>query len=297
MPLDYAYRVSPESISVHCLPSSPHAGAFFTWSNAHPSYDKVLELIRARAPSADLFPLMNLINAVNEAFMEHGNITVTREGVHYKGKLIHNALTQRIMQTIELDLDVTPTVLFMDKLFQNPRREAVISLFDFLEKNNVPLTEEGNFVAYKKVRSDYMDCYSGTIDNHPGQEPTVEPWEVDADRDNACSSGLHVCSKEYLPHFGGQRIVVVEVNPAHVVAVPRDYNCAKMRVYKYKVIGELTDQTTGIGGLEKSPITMRSPTPGVDWFNIPKNDAPAGTFDDDVDPDDDDDEDWNDGYI
>jgi hypothetical protein len=33
--------------------------------------------------------------------------------------------------------------------------------------------------------------------------------------------------------------VVVEVNPANVVAVPYDYNFAKMRVCEYKVVEEI----------------------------------------------------------
>jgi len=299
---DYAYRISPDSISVHCLPDSPHPGACYTWQKSDPRYEQVLDLIRSVATAADIYPLMNKVEFVASAFAEHADITVTRDGVFYKGKPIHNTLTDRIMHFIELQLDAGPLVNFMAKLYQNHRREAVLSLFDFLERNNVPITEEGNFVAYKKVRSDYLDCHSGTIDNHPGQEPSVDPWEVDPDRDNACSNGLHVCSKEYLPHFGngaGDRVVVVEVSPAHVVAVPRDYNCAKMRVFRYKVIGELADLDVGIHHLESSPLAVPGAAlEGVVWHNDPLTTSRAYDEDDDDDgPNYDDDEDeGDDGY-
>jgi hypothetical protein len=53
---------------------------------------------------------------------------------------------------------------------------------------------------------------------------------------------LHVCADEYLKGYANgtdARTLVVEVNPADVVAVPYDYNFAKMRVCEYKVLSEI----------------------------------------------------------
>jgi len=53
---------------------------------------------------------------------------------------------------------------------------------------------------------------------------------------------LHVCADEYLQGYANHseaRTLVVEVNPAHVVAVPYDYNFAKMRVCEYTVLNEI----------------------------------------------------------
>jgi hypothetical protein len=63
---------------------------------------------------------------------------------------------------------------------------------------------------------------------------------VDEDPDRTCSHGLHVCSFDYLPHFShaNGHVVVCKVNPADVVAIPRDYNNTKMRVCRYEVVGE-----------------------------------------------------------
>ena len=43
----------------------------------------------------------------------------------------------------------------------------------------------------------------------------------------------------YLNHFGGERTVIVKINPRDVVSIPTDYNEAKGRACRYEVIGEL----------------------------------------------------------
>jgi hypothetical protein len=51
--------------------------------------------------------------------------------------------------------------------------------------------------------------------------------------------GLHFCSRDYLSHFGGERIMILKINPRDVVSIPVDYNAAKGRACRYEVIGEL----------------------------------------------------------
>ena len=68
---------------------------------------------------------------------------------------------------------------------------------------------------------------------------TMERNAVDDDKDRTCSSGLHFCSKDYLGHFGGERIMILKINPRDVVSIPSDYNDSKGRACRYEVIGEL----------------------------------------------------------
>ena len=68
--------------------------------------------------------------------------------------------------------------------------------------------------------------------------------EVDENPDNHCSSGFHVGAWEYASSFG-ERVVLVEVDPADVVSVPNDYNAQKCRVTKYKVLSDLTAPING----------------------------------------------------
>jgi hypothetical protein len=71
---------------------------------------------------------------------------------------------------------------------------------------------------------------------------TMDRSKVDDDPQHTCSSGLHVCADEYLKGYAtgsDNRTLVVEVNPADVVAVPYDYNFSKMRVCRYKVLAQI----------------------------------------------------------
>jgi hypothetical protein len=77
------------------------------------------------------------------------------------------------------------------------------------------------------------------MDNSVGQIVEMERHEVNDNKDQTCSTGLHFCGMSYLSNFGGERTVIVKVNPADVVSIPSDYNDAKGRACRYEVIGEL----------------------------------------------------------
>jgi hypothetical protein len=98
-------------------------------------------------------------------------------------------------------------------------------------------------IAFKKIREDYKDIFTGKFDNSPGQTVEVPRKMVDEDSARACSYGLHICSSSYLPLFGamsGSRVVKVSVDPKDFVAVPSEYDDAKARVCKYTVLYDYT---------------------------------------------------------
>jgi hypothetical protein len=78
---------------------------------------------------------------------------------------------------------------------ENPSYRAVNELYGFLEKNRLPITPDGHFLAYKKVRDDYKDIHSGTMDNSVGKIVEMERNQVNDDKNQTCSSGLHFCSE------------------------------------------------------------------------------------------------------
>lgn len=216
-------------------------GKTYTVKADHPNFKKVKDYLKTDNHSADeLLALVDIRKAVET--QSSGKVKIVGSTVQYDGKPVHSVLTTRIITMLGEGFGVDPMLKFMDKLYTNPSYRAVNGLYDFLEATNIPLTPEGNFLAYKKVRSDYLDIHSGTMDNSVGKTVSMPRSQVNEDPDVTCSSGLHVCSESYLPHFGGyhgNRVVICEVNPANVVAIPRDYNNAKMRVCEYKVIGEV----------------------------------------------------------
>jgi hypothetical protein len=145
----------------------------------------------------------------------------------------------------------------MENLMTNPSKRAVDELYGFLEKNSLPITPDGHFLAYKKVRNDYLDIHSGTMDNSVGKIVEMERNEVDDNKDRTCSSGLHFCSQDYLPHFGNgsdNRVVILKINPRDVVSIPSDYNNAKGRACRYEVVGEIGNEGDQIDGAFNKPV-------------------------------------------
>lgn len=203
----------------------------------HPNYDRILEAIR----NSDWDSIPDLVD-VTRAVQAYANglITVVDGDVYYDGRPFHNALADRLLEMLKQGFPVEPLCNFLGNLKDNPSKRAVDELYGFLEKNMLPITPDGHFLAYKRVRADFKDIHSGTMDNSVGQVVTMPRNEVDENAQNTCSSGLHFCSLDYLPHFGrshGNNVVIVKINPRDVVSIPVDYNNAKGRACRYEVVG------------------------------------------------------------
>ena len=207
-----------------------------TISKTHITYQKVLDAIKAQ----DWDVVKDVIEPKKVVLnYGQGNVSVQGDKLFWKGQELHGALSRRMIQMLQDGFPIEPFVNFMENLYQNPSKRAVSELYGFLEKNNLPITPDGHFLAYKKVREDFLDVHSGTMDNSVGKVVEMERNQVDDDKDRTCSTGLHFCSQEYLNHFGGERTVIVKINPRDVVSIPSDYNDSKGRACRYEVIGEL----------------------------------------------------------
>lgn len=160
--------------------------------------------------------------------------------VFYKDSPVGGVLEERMLTMLDEGFSLIPMSRFLANLQNNPSKRVVDQLYEFLEKGKNPLTEDGCFLAYKAVRGDFKDIHSGTFDNSIGKVIEMPRNRVDEDPDRTCSQGLHVCSFDYLPYFShaGGHVVVCKVNPADVVAIPRDYKNTKMRVCRYEVVSE-----------------------------------------------------------
>jgi len=202
----------------------------------HPNFDRVLEAIR-NDDWSDMEELVDVSRAVEQ--YANGLVTVVDGDVYFDGRPFHNAVADRLLDMLKGGFPVEPLVNFLTNLKENPSRTAVNELYGFLEKNSLPITPDGHFLAYKKVRADFKDIYTGNMDNSVGQVVSMLRNEVDENASNTCSSGLHFCSLEYLPHFGrsgNDNVVILKINPKDVVSIPTDYNNAKGRACRYEVV-------------------------------------------------------------
>lgn len=228
--MSYPFLIQGDNVVV-VVDNKPH-----TINKTHITYQKVVDAIKAgdwEAVKESIEPKKVVLNYGN------GNVSIQGETLFWKGKELHTTLAVKMIDMLKEGFPIEPMVNFMDNLYQNPSKRAVDELYGFLEKGNLPITPDGHFLAYKKVRANYMDVHSGTMDNSVGQIVEMERFNVDDNKDNTCSTGLHFCSKDYLNSFGGERTVIVKINPRDVVSIPSDYNATKGRACRYEVVGEL----------------------------------------------------------
>jgi hypothetical protein len=209
--------------------------------NTHRNFEAIEQAVINGGPIELIKDLIDTGKEIRE-FIQldvKGDVTVQAGEVLYKGEPVHGALSTRILALKDKGFDIKPFILFMENLYNNQSYRAVNELYGFLEACNLPITEDGHFLSYKKITEDYKDCYTRTIDNSIGAIVEMPRYKVNEDSEETCSYGLHVCSWEYLSKYIGERTVLVKVCPSSVVAVPKDYNNSKMRVCKYEVIGEI----------------------------------------------------------
>ena len=165
---------------------------------------------------------------------EHGTV------VCLNGEPIPETLNLRMQKMATAGENPAPVLRFWSRLKKNPSYRSVKQLWDFMQHVGIPLTETGHLLAYKAVNADYSDKYTGKFDNHPGVVNEMPRNHISDDSDSACAYGFHIGSISYAQEYGGGcgRMVIVKVDPEHVVSVPKDESCRKMRVCKYEVVGE-----------------------------------------------------------
>jgi len=210
-----------------------------TINDSHVYFDEIMDAIRDDDEDA-VREMIDVPTRITN--YSRGRVTVDSDVVYWDGEVMHNALSNKIVSMLKEGFDITPLANFMTNLMLNPSSRAVTELYGFLEKGNMPITSDGCFLAYKKVRDDYKDVHSGTFDNSVGQRVRMERNQVDDVADNHCSNGLHFCSLDYLSSFGGDRVMILKINPANVVSIPTDYNLTKGRTCAYEVIGEVEQE-------------------------------------------------------
>ena len=125
------------------------------------------------------------------------------------------------------------------------RTHSVEDLLKFLERGDLPITDDGRIVFYKILckktgKFGYVDCHTGNVQQGPNVEVRMSESLVDPNRRNECSNGLHVARRQYLGSFRGDVCFLGSLAPEDVVAVP-NYDANKMRVCAYQLHFLLSD--------------------------------------------------------
>ena len=192
----------------------------------------------------------------------HGKVKVTKEGVFYKGNKVENSLTAKILELLEHGKKVDSMLRFMDNLYQQPDVNTVNRVYDWINSGRYTITSDGCICGYKVVRSNYTDKHTGKVDNHLGARPLMARSAVDPSEYVECSVGFHVCVREYIGSFysDGDHIMLVKVNPADIVASPRNFGHRKFRCWTYEVFAEVsTDEIDNLRSVTEDAALMLQP--------------------------------------
>lgn len=228
---------------------------FYSIDNSHVNFQTIREQLLLPAEERDhalIAEMLDVRRAIT--LLSAGLVTVTEDAIIYDGEETHTYMASRMLDLMKEGFDLTPWATFMDNLYKNPALYVRDELYQWMEKAEMPITSDGHFIAFKKVRANYTDCHTGLFDNSPGSVLEMEREACNPDRTDVCSTGFHFCSADYLSAFGGQRVVVVKVNPADVTSIPIDYNFTKGRCCRYVVVGELTAESAAYARCWKKGI-------------------------------------------
>lgn len=245
-------------------------GKAYTMNNDHPAWNQAKQSLKAE----EYVKLKNLfdVSAAVEDYLDNDSKVEIKEGlVRYDGEVVHNLVVDKILAFMRQGLPYEPLVKFLGKLMNNPSRRAVNELYTFLEHKNMPLTPQGNFLAYKGVTDDFKDFHTGKFSNKVGDVLEMQRNGVCDDANLGCSSGFHAGSYQYAKGYAnnGGNLMVVEIDPADVVSVPTDCECQKLRTAKYKVVAhyETVDAPPLDEGLYDSYDEDEAEEMGVDEYN------------------------------
>jgi hypothetical protein len=186
----------------------------------------------------------------------HNSIKVVAEKVYYGNYELKGFVIDKLLEFLRSGAkDAQPILNFIEKLMFNPSKNSVDQLYTFLSYKTLPLTETGNVIGYKGVDANYYSkrgnkdtiVITGTVNengcilNKIGETVEVARNSVDDNKDNHCSHGLHIGSYDYAKDWAANdgHLMMVEFDPSNAVSVPTDCNFQKLRVSKYKVIGEV----------------------------------------------------------
>jgi len=223
----------------------------YCFNKSHPHYNKLINHLKSNNVEhfEACYDLVSHINAYCE-----GYVNCTEGALTWDGIKMPEMFSSTILDMVRQGFPFEPMLNFLDNLSQNPSDHAIVELFDFMENKHMPITYDGCFLAYKAVRNDYKDIYSGTFNNTVGSICEVDRSKVNTNRNDGCGAGLHVGAFDYAKSYGGinldengfgdydddggNHLMICKVNPRDVVSVPTDSKFQKLRTCRYEVVSK-----------------------------------------------------------
>ena len=106
-------------------------------NDTHPNYKSILQSLDN--PN-QLEALLNVAQTVND--YSNGNVSIVDGQVCYMGEILHNNITDRILELMQQQLPFIGMLRFLENLMQNPSKRSVDELYGFLLNKDLPITDE-----------------------------------------------------------------------------------------------------------------------------------------------------------
>jgi len=236
-------------------------GEVYSFGKSHPRYTKLVSYLENG--QAEFFEAAyDVISAVQD--FSEGFIGVENGRLSWDGNTMPEMFTDTMLDMMDQGFPFEPMLNFLDNMSDNPSDNAIVELFDFMGHKQMPITADGCFLAYKAVKGDYTDLYTGTFDNSVGSVCEMPRASVNSNREHHCAAGLHVGAIDYAKEYGGidddggnshgNRLMICKVNPADVISVPTDSRCQKLRACRYEVVSEFEDVYTSVVHLNETDV-------------------------------------------
>jgi len=207
------------------------------------------------------------------------------DGILYYGdEQIHEVITSRIIDLMRDKFNFKNMLRFLERLYKNPSYRAIQQLYTFMTHKFLPITPDGYILMYKTITHDWHDKWTGKLDYRIGQSPSMPRYQVEDDPNIGCGPGLHAGSITYVKGYGsaGDRVIIVKVDPANVVSIPKDSDCQKVRTCAFEIVSEYGEDLLGTVVRDFSSENHENDQNSVD-------NGPSDGYNGDDDLDDDDD--------
>jgi hypothetical protein len=226
-------------------------GEMYVATDTHPNFKAIVEKVMLEDESVvDLFDVSKTAEKRFDRLSER--VTVSNGRIYFDGEEVDNALTTQVLRFIDGGVeDFNPLVKFFEKVMTNPNEHSREQLYRWLSRYEFTITDEGDFIAYKGVRTTDADHkyesistgkaisngveYNGAIPNPLGAVVEMPRSNVQHDPSVGCHVGLHAGTWQYASGFAQGAVLTVVINPRDVVSVPTDCGDQKLRVCRYSV--------------------------------------------------------------
>jgi hypothetical protein len=229
-------------------------------TDQHPAWDRIIQGVMAEDDA--VYKLFDVGAVAAEAFERLSDrVTISGGNIYFDNEKMDGALEEQISRFVEAgsEADWLPLINFYEKVMTNLNEHTREQLYRWLNQQQISITPEGDFIAYKGVKPRKIDDnyewesisrgraivdgkpYDGSIPNDVGAVVEMPRGEVQHDPKVGCHTGLHAGTWKYAKDFSQGAVLRVAINPRDVVSVPTDCNDAKLRTCRYTVL-EVTDK-------------------------------------------------------